>query len=112
MQRFLATEILVEVRILWQKTDRFPALNQATVTAENFRPTAAGGNEAEDDFEGRALSGAVGTKQPVNLTRFDAKIEIAHCDNRMSMKWNRENLGQSPNSDGRITHSEFQNRAQ
>jgi hypothetical protein len=29
----------------------------------------------------------------------------------MSMKWNRENLDQSPNSNGRISHSEFQNRA-
>ena len=109
-QRFFPSEIFVKIRILRQKTDCFPAFNQTAIAAENFGAATRWRNKAKNNFESCALPGAIWTEQSVNFPGLHAKIEIAHCDNRLSMERNGKNFRQATNSNSGITHGEFQNR--
>src|SRR6266446_5060112 len=91
-QRFLAAKIFVEVGILRQKTDCFPAFNKTAVTTENFGATARWRNEAKNNFQSSALARAIWTEQPVNFAWFDAKIEIADRDYRLPMEGDGEDF--------------------
>jgi len=54
-------------------------------------------------FESRALAGSIRPEQPIKLlARFNAKIEIAHRNNRLVGAREKGNFRQSgPNGDGR-----------
>src|SRR5881409_3349842 len=92
-KRLLASKKLLEVRILWQKTDRVPALYETTVPPEDFRAATRWRYEAENNLQSGAFTGAIRPEQPVHLTRLDAKVEILHRDNRLPMKRNGKNFG-------------------
>src|SRR5207237_2757823 len=100
-QRLLAGEEFVEVRIFRQKAHRFPALDQRTIAPKNSCSSARRRNETENNFQGGALARAIGTKQSVDFARFDAQIQIAHRDDRLSMKGDWKNFREPLNRDGR-----------
>src|SRR5712692_4997388 len=91
-QRLFPGEIFVEVWVLRQKADGFTAFDQTAVASENFCSSVRRRNQAENNFERCAFSGTVWPKQSINVARFDAKIEMAHRDNRLSMERDRKNL--------------------
>src|SRR6266542_1788463 len=63
-KRLLASKKLLEVRILWQKTDRVPALYETTVPPEDFRAATRWRYEAENNLQSGAFTGAIRPSNP------------------------------------------------
>src|SRR5262249_49583226 len=80
-QRFFASKVFVEVRILRQKTDCFPAFHKETVAPKNFRAAAGRGNQPENYFERCAFAGTIRSQQAVHFAWLDVKVQVLHGHN-------------------------------
>jgi len=78
--------------------------------SENLNSTFRRRNEAEYDFQSRALAGSIRPKQTIDLAGGNLQIQLMHCDDGAPPQRSGKNLGNAGNSDSGISHAEFQSR--
>ena len=104
-QGFSGGKELVEIGVLGQESHVSTAPVVPAVKPEDFGMALSRSDEAEENFQRRALTRSVWPEQAVNFALANSEVQVFHRNHPLAAQGHGINLRQVLNMDGRCVHS-------